>query len=78
MNKAIQIDTCYIGSHFASPLVNGDTSGLEANEDYQLEDWYGGLSDPTRGRLPPALRRQGVRLLVQVRGDRTAVGLLPS
>lgn len=43
MNKAIQIDTCYIGSHFASPLVNGDTSGLEANEEHQLEDWYGGF-----------------------------------
>jgi len=34
-------DTCHIATHYLSALINGDVSGLEANDEYLLEQFVG-------------------------------------
>lgn len=34
-------DVCHIATHYLSALINGDVSGLEANDEYLLEQFVG-------------------------------------
>jgi hypothetical protein len=34
-------DTCHIATHYLSALINGDVSGLEAGDEYLLEQFVG-------------------------------------
>lgn len=38
-------DYCDIGYHLVAPLINGDVSGLEANEEHQLEQFISQYPD---------------------------------
>jgi len=38
-------DRCDIGYHLVAPLINGDVSGLEANEEHQLEQFISQYPD---------------------------------